>query len=61
MRIDHKPKHDTLLHVGDEIVEEEDEVCYLGSIVSKNGGADSDIESKIRKAHQVFDCMSNIW
>ncbi len=61
MRIDPKTKHETILHVGDEIIEEVDEFCYLGSIISKNGGADSDIESRIKKARQAFGCMSNIW
>ncbi len=41
MRIDPKSKHETILHVGDEIIEDVDEFCYRGSIISKNGGADS--------------------
>ena len=50
-----------VLHMDGELIEEVDEFCYLGSIISKDGGASKDIESRIKKARQAFGCMTGVW
>ena len=47
--------------VSGERVEEVDEFTYLGSIVSKKGGTDEDIQSRIGKARQAFAMLRSIW
>ncbi|PFX27744.1 putative uncharacterized transposon-derived protein F52C9.6 [Stylophora pistillata] len=42
-------------------IEEVDEFTYLGSIVSKKGGTDEDIQARIRKARQAFAMLRPIW
>lgn len=37
-----------------------DKFCYLGSIISKNCGVDSDVKPRIKKARKAFGCLSNI-
>jgi len=39
----------------------EDEFTYLGSIVSKKGGTDEDIQARIRKARQAFVMPWPMW
>ena len=41
-------------------IEEVDEFIYLGSIVSKKGGTDEDIQARIGKARQAFAMLSNV-
>lgn len=42
-------------HIYNKEIEVVDEFCYIGSIISKDGGADSDIKSRIKtKARQAF-------
>ena len=54
-------KHDNgVLVVGGQI-EEVDEFTYLGSIVSKKGGTDEDIQARIGKARQAFAMLRPIW
>ena len=36
-------------------------VPYLGSIVSKKGGTDEDIQARIGKARQAFAKLKPIW
>ena len=38
-----------------------DEFTYLGSIVSKKGGTDEDIQARIGKARQAFAMLRPIW
>ena len=38
-----------------------DKFSYLGSVVSKDGGADEDIKSRISKARHVFRTLTPIW
>ena len=38
-----------------------DEFIYLGSIVSKKGGTDEDIQARIGKARQAFAMLRPIW
>ena len=42
-------------------IEEVDEFTYLGSIVSKKGGTDKDIQAQIGKARQAFAMLRPIW
>ena len=42
-------------------IEEVDEFCYLGSIIAKDGGADSDVMSRIKKARQSFGSLNSVW
>ena len=47
--------------VAGEPIDEVDEFTYLGSIVSKTGGTDEDIQAQIGKARQAFAMLSPIW
>ena len=49
------------LLIDGETIDEVESFCYLGSILSKDGGADLDVESRIRKARQAFISLNNIW
>ena len=42
-------------------IEEVDEFIYLGSIVSKKGRTDEDIQARIGKARQAFAMLRPIW
>ena len=44
-----------------EEIKEVDKFTYLGSIVSKDGGADEDIRSRIGKARHASRSLNNIW
>lgn len=54
MRIKNKP-------VNGENLREADEFTYLGSIVSNDGGADTDIKSPSNKARHAFNTLRQIW
>ena len=47
--------------IAEERVEEVDEFTYLGSIVSKKGRTDEDIQARIGKARQVFAMLKPVW
>ena len=47
--------------VAGEPIDEVDEFTYLGSIVSKKGGTDEDIQARIGKARQAFAMLRPIW
>ena len=51
---------DSVLIAGERI-EEVDGFTYLGSIVSKKGGTDEDIQVRIGKARQAFTKLKPIW
>lgn len=42
-------------------IEEVVEFCYLGSVVSSSGGAESDVANRIKKARQAYSVLGNIW
>ena len=44
-----------------KLIEEVDEFKYLGSIVSKKGGIDEDIQARIGKARQAIAMLRPIW
>ena len=47
--------------VAGEPIDEVDEFTYLGSIVSKKGCTDEDIQARIGKARQAFAMLRPIW
>ena len=49
------------LHVGGEAIEEVDKYVYLGSIISKDGGAESDVQNRVRLANLAFGSLRHIW
>ena len=59
MRIGTK-RGDGVLVAGGQI-EEVHEFTYLGSIVSKKGGTDKDIQARIGRARQAFAMLRPIW
>ena len=52
---------DTLLKVGDEEVEDVSTFTYLGSLASKTGGAEEDVEARVRKAQFAFLTLNSVW
>jgi len=50
-----------VLHVGNEVVEEVDKFVYLGSVISKDGGADNDVRNRTRLASVAFGSLRHIW
>ncbi|PVD20866.1 hypothetical protein C0Q70_19028 [Pomacea canaliculata] len=59
MRINNKQELPIQLQ-GENILET-DCFVYLGNIVSKDGGADDDIKSRINKARHAFNSLRPIW
>ena len=53
MRVNSKNQDPVKLH--HEEIKEVDKLVYLGSVVSKNGGTDEDIKSRINKTKHVFN------
>ena len=49
------------LVVDGQTIEEIESFTYLGSILSGDGGAELDVNSRIRKARQAFISLNNIW
>ena len=47
--------------IAEERVEEVDEFTYFGSIVSKKGRTDEDIQARIGKARQAFAMLKPVW
>ena len=50
----------TLL-INGEPIEETESFCYLGSVLTRDGGAYLDIQSRIQKARQAFRSLNNVW
>jgi hypothetical protein len=50
-----------VLKIGNNIVEEVDKFVYLGSVISKDGGADDDVRNRIRLASVAFGSLRHIW
>ena len=38
-----------------------DKFCYLGSIITKDGGADEDVANRIQKARIAFGSLHRVW
>jgi hypothetical protein len=49
------------LFIYENEIEQVDSFTYLGSIISKDGGADEDIRSRIRKANGAFLQLYPVW
>ena len=49
------------VRLGEELLEDVDQFTYLGGIVSKKGGCDEDIRSRLGKARAQFNRMHRIW
>lgn len=49
------------IHVNGDALPVTDEFTYLGSTVKQDGGAHSDIKSRINKARNTFRSLNNIW
>jgi hypothetical protein len=49
------------INVGDKSLECIDSFTYLGSVISKNGGAREDIRSRLAKARGVFSKLKTVW
>lgn len=54
-------RNQTAIQVEGQPVEEVQEFTYLGSIVSKTGGTDEDVKSRIVKARQAFAMLRPVW
>lgn len=50
-----------LFTIGNNQVEDVSQFCYLGSIISKNGGSSEDIDNRVQKARQTFGRLRPIW
>ncbi|RUS76284.1 hypothetical protein EGW08_015956 [Elysia chlorotica] len=59
MRVNNKQHAPIPLH--QENMKEVDKFVYLGSIVSKDGGTDEDIRSRINKARHAFRTLRSVW
>ena len=59
MRVGTKQGDDVM--IAGEQIEEVDESRYLGSIMSKKGGTEEDIQARTGKARQVFAMLMPIW
>ena len=59
MRINNKKQDPITLH--DEDLKEVEKFVYLGSVVSKDGGTDEDVKSRINKARHAFNTLRPIW
>ena len=43
------------------VIEDVEEFCYLGSQITKDGGAESDVSARICKARTAFHKLSRVW
>ncbi|XP_052249595.1 uncharacterized protein LOC127857220 [Dreissena polymorpha] len=49
------------IHIEGQVIEEVDHFTYLGSIFSKTGGTEEDINARIGNARHAFGTMSPVW
>ena len=54
-------RQNEILKLGEREIEEVQHFTYLGSVVSKGGGTEEDVNSRIRKARHAFIILRNIW
>ena len=47
--------------IDDRPIQEVDSFTYLGSIIDKQGGTDSDVTARVGKARAAFIILKNIW
>lgn len=53
--------NDNPIALGGRPLEEVDSFVYLGSVVDRQGGTDSDVAARVGKARAVFIMLKNIW
>ena len=49
------------IQVGGGSIENVDEFCYLGSVISRDGSCDKDIKTRLGKASSTFGRLTSIW
>ena len=59
LRLGHK--HATPIKIGDEVAEDVSTFTYLGSVIAQSGGAEEDVEARIRKAQTAFSMLNTVW
>ena len=59
--IETKITANTPLIVGGEPIKEVESFVYLGSTITKQGGTDEDVTSRIGKARDAFIMLPNVW
>jgi len=47
--------------MAEQNIEDVESFTYLGSIISKTGGTEEDIKSRIEKAQHVFVTLKPVW
>ena len=52
---------EALININVQAIEDVDNFTYLGSIVSKTGGADEDVKARISKARHAFVTLRPVW
>ena len=52
---------DEQVTLGNEKIDQVRSFCYLGSIISKDGGSGEDVKSRIAKAQGVFSQLKKVW
>lgn len=55
------PKNTDPLKISDKPVEEVDSFVYLGSTMTKEGGAENDVQCRINKTNSAFVQLFPIW
>jgi hypothetical protein len=55
------PKSKDRLYIGGYEMEEVKKFCYLGCIVSQDGGTNEDVTNRINKARGAFAQLRPIW
>ena len=53
--------HATPIKIGDEFAEDVSTFTYLGSVIAKSGGAEEDVEARIKKAQTAFSMLNTVW
>lgn len=61
MRIGTSTNNRNRFYIQGEEVEKVKFFCYLGCIITTNGGTEEDVSFKIRKARQAFASLRNVW
>lgn len=56
-----RARNQTAFEINGTKIETVNEFCYLGSIIAESGGADADVESRIRKAKGAFALLNSVW
>ena len=56
-----RPNQQEHVRIGEQVLEEVDSFCYLGSIIDRNGGTEADVKSRIGKAQAAFLALRKVW